>query len=232
MTKKSADFGRRIKQMRKAAGLTQKSLAEACGCSRQHIQSIEAGMVELPSREILAGMARGMGVPVEELLKAAGYLKEVPAEAARDAELERRLDELQRQVSQFGTVLRHRIAEEFPVYGSVPAGLPETETGEVIDKISFSFDYIYIRISGDSLVGLGIEPGDVVVVDPYYKEPRGGTVAVVRLLSTGEVTIKRFYREGDHVRLEPANSKYKAIDATNVEVIGIVIMSIKRFASP
>ncbi|MEX2081653.1 MAG: S24 family peptidase, partial [Dehalococcoidia bacterium] len=69
---------------------------------------------------------------------------------------------------------------------------------------------------------------DIVFLEPANSAENGDKVAVW-LKDRGEVTLKRFYREGDRVRLQPANSKMKAIfvKPEEVEIQGLFITSIR-----
>ena len=76
-----------------------------------------------------------------------------------------------------------------------------------------------------------IDDGDVVIVNPTNQAANGETV-VAWLKNEEEATLKKFYLEGDRVRLQPANSQMDPIycDAGNVEVHGKVVAVIRKFS--
>ena len=80
-----------------------------------------------------------------------------------------------------------------------------------------------LRVTGEPMIDDGIFDGDLVIVR-QQRIVCNGEIAVVRV--EDEATVKRFYHEGDHLRLEPANATMKPIIVTpgpGVEVVGKVI---------
>ncbi|AJO79337.1 transcriptional repressor LexA [Pseudomonas chlororaphis] len=103
---------------------------------------------------------------------------------------------------------------EIPVLGRVAAGAPIGADAEVHDRLlldpalfSRTPDYL-LRVRGDSMIEDGILDGDLVAVR-RDSEARNGQIVVARL--DGEVTIKRFQRLADGVRLLPRNPAYAPI---------------------
>jgi len=72
MSKKS-EFGERLRTLRKARGWTQADLGNASGLTRSHISRLEAGDIQLPSRDRLHRLAQALGTTPDDLLTAAGY---------------------------------------------------------------------------------------------------------------------------------------------------------------
>jgi repressor LexA len=113
-----------------------------------------------------------------------------------------------------------------PLVGNVAAGEPILAEENIEDYVSVpdliggdSADYV-LRVRGDSMKDAGILDGDFVVVQ-QARDARNGEV-VVALLGD-EATVKRFYRERNRVRLQPANEAHKPIRTRNVEVLGKVV---------
>ena len=81
-----------------------------------------------------------------------------------------------------------------------------------------------LRVKGTSMIDALIDDGDVVVIEPSH-DANNGDMIVAWLKEEQEATLKRFYREGKMVRLQPANSQMKPIysKASNVETHGKVI---------
>jgi len=86
----------------------------------------------------------------------------------------------------------------------------------------------YAKVSGQSMVGAGIDDGDLLIVDKSL-EPKNNSVAVCFI--DGEFTVKRLKISGGNVYLQPENASYKPIKVTNendFQVWGIVTHVIKK----
>ena len=70
---KNSEFGERLRTLRKARNWTQSDLARASGLTRSHISRLEAGAIQLPSRDRLHRLAQTLGTTPDDLLTAAGY---------------------------------------------------------------------------------------------------------------------------------------------------------------
>ena len=93
-------------------------------------------------------------------------------------------------------------------------------------------DNVYaLRVHGFSMVDALIGDGDMVIIKPADSVEDGDTV-VALLKSEDEATLKRFYREGDRVRLQPANSQMQPIfvDPENLEIQGKVVAVLRDLA--
>ena len=113
-----------------------------------------------------------------------------------------------------------------PLVGQVAAGSPILAEENIEDTLEVpallgaeAGDYA-LNVRGDSMRDAGILPGDVVIVRPATEASNG---QIVVALFEDEATVKRYYREADAVRLEPANPDYDPIITRDVEVIGRVI---------
>lgn len=101
-----------------------------------------------------------------------------------------------------------------PIVGTVRAGLPHAAIEEIdgyfaIDRAQLPGDgAFFLRVKGDSMVNAAIIEGDLALVRPQTTaENRDIVVAMV----DGEATLKRFYRERDHIRLQPENPNMEPI---------------------
>ena len=120
------------------------------------------------------------------------------------------------------------------VVGRIAAGRPleaveQQEQMELCEILGLERNrrYFVLRVVGDSMVEDGIYDGDLVVCEHTF-EARDGDV-VVALLPDGTATLKRFYREKDGVRLEPANADMEPLRVPAVMVQGVVRTVIRRF---
>jgi repressor LexA len=119
-----------------------------------------------------------------------------------------------------------------PVMGEIAAGQPieayeeSAETLEVPRSMEAREDSYVLRVRGKSMIDALIDDGDFVIVQPQATA-RDGDI-VVALLEDNGVTLKRFFREKDRIRLQPANAEMEPIYATEVQVQGKVVGVIRR----
>ncbi|MFL5822166.1 MAG: transcriptional repressor LexA [Solirubrobacteraceae bacterium] len=120
-----------------------------------------------------------------------------------------------------------------PLVGQVAAGQPvlaEENIEDYVQTPSFAGgeegEYL-LRVRGDSMKNVGILDGDLVVVKPQDAADDGDIV--VALLGE-EATVKRFYRETDHVRLQPENESMAPIRSRDVRVLGTVVGLMRSIA--
>lgn len=78
-----------------------------------------------------------------------------------------------------------------------------------------------LKCSGDSMINAGIFDNDIVIVQKQ-NVARNGEI-VVAMTDEGEVTLKRFYKENDHIRLQPENDELSPIIVQNCTILGIAI---------
>jgi repressor LexA len=129
-------------------------------------------------------------------------------------------------------------AYSLPLVGRVAAGTPVLAEENIEDHIAVgpelgSEDSYALTVHGDSMVDAGILDGDIVVVRPRRDPPPNGTIVVARLehetTGEGEVTVKRFYREGGSVRLQPENATMQPIRVSgDLTIEGVVTAVIRR----
>lgn len=113
-----------------------------------------------------------------------------------------------------------------PVLGKVAAGQPVLAVENISDTIIVSNDLFhgsslfFLKVKGDSMINAGIFEGDLIAVNKQ-ESANNGDIVVAML--DDEVTVKRFYRETDYIRLQPENDKYEPIKSANISVIGKVV---------
>lgn len=81
-----------------------------------------------------------------------------------------------------------------------------------------------LHVKGDSMVNAGILNGDTVIVD---QTPVAENGEIVVALIDDEATVKRFYKEKNHIRLQPENEKYEPIIVVDCTILGRVITLIQ-----
>jgi repressor LexA len=122
--------------------------------------------------------------------------------------------------------VRAIISPGLPLVGQVAAGAPivaEENIEEYIQTPEFAGGHAgsyLLRVRGESMKDVGILEGDLVVVKPQDTAEDG---EIVVALVGEEATVKRFFRERDHIRLQPENSEMEPIIATDVQVLGRVV---------
>ena len=121
-----------------------------------------------------------------------------------------------------------------PVMGEIAAGQPieayadSAETLEVPASMEARPDSYVLRVRGKSMIDALIDDGDFVIVQPQATA-RDGDI-VVALLEDNGVTLKRYFREQDRIRLQPANAEMEPIYATDVQIQGKVVGVIRRLS--
>lgn len=123
---------------------------------------------------------------------------------------------------------------EVPLLGKVTAGNP-IEAIEVPDEFfSLPTDLIpnkkevfTLRVSGESMINAGIYDGDIIIVEKKNTASNGEKV--VAMTDENEVTVKTFYKENDHIRLQPENDFMAPIILPNVTILGTVIGLYRKF---
>ena len=119
-----------------------------------------------------------------------------------------------------------------PVLGEIAAGQPieayedGAESLDVPRSLQARDDSYVLRVRGKSMIDALIDDGDYVVVQPAATA-RDGDI-VVALLEDNGVTLKRFFREEDRIRLQPANAEMEPIYATEVQIQGKVVGVIRK----
>ncbi|HET7436991.1 MAG TPA: transcriptional repressor LexA [Thermoanaerobaculia bacterium] len=124
-------------------------------------------------------------------------------------------------------------ARELPLFGYIAAGRPldvdvSDEIITVPEHLTARGDNYVLKVRGDSMVDDGILDGDLVII-ARRERAENGEMVVANV--NGEVTLKRMYREGERVRLQPANSMMTPIYAAarDVAVQGVVVGLMRRF---
>jgi len=118
-----------------------------------------------------------------------------------------------------------------PIVGKVAAGVPITAAenieGEFVVPAEFARrpGSFVLRVQGDSMIDAAILDGDLIVV---AAQPSAENGEVVVAMLDGEATVKRFYREGGRIRLQPENARMEPIYADDVSIVGRVEAVIRR----
>jgi repressor LexA len=120
-----------------------------------------------------------------------------------------------------------------PLVGNVAAGQPILAEENIEDYVPVpeiaggdEGEYV-LAVRGDSMVNVGIMPGDFVVVRPQDTAQDG---EIVVALMGEDATVKRFFKEPDHVRLQPENDAMDPIRTREVQILGRVVGVLRKVA--
>lgn len=133
-----------------------------------------------------------------------------------------------------GRLIPGSIASSVRVLGTVEAGFPSPAEEELVDTLSLDELLIQnreatflLKVSGDSMSGAGILPGDMVIVDKG-QVPKSGDIVIAEV--DGQWTMKYLRKRGSAVTLIPANPKYKPIEPKNeLKIAGVVTAVVRKY---
>ena len=144
--------------------------------------------------------------------------------------------------SQGQRLLRHSQPQEgeepaespagLPLLGRVAAGLPveaveNRETLSLGSCFGTGGDLFALQVRGDSMIEEDIHPGDYVICRRAQKAENGALVVAV--VHEDQATLKRFYKEGDQARLQPANPNYEPIYCDDCRIKAVVVGLLRKF---
>ena len=210
---------KRLKELRTAAKMSQKELAKKLFMSQQAIAKWETGAAT-PNPETLVKIAELFGVTVDQLLG------NKPINIITDSNLQ----------PETAGMLLYQPTGTVPVLGRIPAGVPlmavEDIEGYEPVTVSDPKNCFYLRVEGDSMIGAGIQSGDLVLIRMQSSAENGQIVACQ--VNGDEATLKRFHQQINTVLLMPENPKYEPIivpiadfESGRAKIIGVAI-EIKR----
>ena len=121
---------------------------------------------------------------------------------------------------------------KIPVIGRVAAGTPILAEENVEETLTLPEDIVgrgdvfILRVRGESMIQAGIMNDDYIVV---HKQPDANNGEIVVALIEDEATVKRFYKENGHIRLQPENDTMEPIIVPTVMILGKVVSLIRKF---
>ena len=122
-------------------------------------------------------------------------------------------------------------AAKIPLVGTITAGQPITAVEDITDYINFHEPKSYagelfaLKVRGESMINAAILDGDIVVVEKCSTARNGEIVAA--MVNGGEATVKTFYKENGHYRLQPENDTMDPIIVDECEIIGRIVSVIR-----
>jgi repressor LexA len=116
---------------------------------------------------------------------------------------------------------------DIPIIGKVTAGVPILAVENIEDSFSMPISYVkstnelfILRVSGESMIDAGILDGDLAIIEKSEDALNG---EIVVALIENEATIKRFYKESDHIRLQPENKTMSPIIVNDCVILGRLV---------
>ena len=120
-----------------------------------------------------------------------------------------------------------------PLFGKVAAGSPLPAVEQADDRLEFEVlfggpERFALRVKGDSMIDDHIQDGDYVVIRRQQTAENGDPVVA---MIDNEVTLKRFYREPGHIRLQPSNERLQPIivdDTRDIQILGVLVGVLRK----
>lgn len=158
-----------------------------------------------------------------ERIENKGYIRRDPTKPRAIEIVDTSYDDVEKDVARYA-----------PVIGKVTAGIPITavenieEYAPVPSSIAQGSDNLFLLIiEGSSMINAGIHDGDKVIVKQQTSANNGDIV--VAMTEDNEATVKRFFKETDHIRLQPENDAMEPILLDNVSILGKVVGLYRTF---
>ncbi len=127
----------------------------------------------------------------------------------------------------------HAFVSKVPLLGTVAAGKPLLSEENLDGYVNLTEpfvrpgkSYFALRVRGQSMIDAGILEGDLAVVEQAQTAVDGQIVVAV---IDNAITLKRFYKEADRIRLQPENSAFQPIYSTNVTIVGILSNIVRTY---
>ena len=180
---------------------------------------------------IKSRLSEGISPSVREIMDAMGFRSTSTAHRYIEALVKEGLIEKSGNLNR-SLRLPNSASASVPILGTVTAGQPITAIQDITGYLGFEApgkdpeDLFALRVRGESMINVGIIDGDIVIVErvPYAEN----NDIVVALVDGEEATVKRFFKEKGHYRLQPENDTMEPIIVEDCQVLGKVI-GLKRY---
>ena len=237
-----SSLGERIKAVRDHFELRQDEFGAKTGISGNRVSEIEHDKGGT-NAVVLISICREFPVNPEWLLSGSGKMLKTEKESSKsEADIDLRLRRLEKNMQRFmpgdKEMAKNNAVARIPLYSSsVPAGIPDTATSEVEEYLDMPASWtqgkknIYaLKVTGDSMVDIGIMPEDILLVEAR-ETAKDGQVVIASI--NGEVTIKRLcISPGGTVSLAPENNRYRPIAITpdmDFRIQGTVLAAVRHY---
>lgn len=224
----------KIKKLRESLKLTQTEFAKKLGVNNKYIYQIENG-IRNPGLKFLKKVSDTFNVPITDLIGEEDELVITEDDESFIKKLLKTLTpEEKEKVLKTIYMIKKIPLREIPVLGYAQAGNPLelSDITEPIEIITLPVDEtknvsFAVIVKGDSMKNVGIEDGDILLIDAN-SIPESGNLVIA--IIDNKVTFKKFRRVNGKVFLEPANENFEPIELTPDKEVKLykVIMAIKR----
>lgn len=131
-----------------------------------------------------------------------------------------------KQEGSFGNV-SYENTVEIPVIGNIAAGTPILAEQNIEDTFPMPSRYVegtnfMLKVRGESMINAGIFDGDLILVEQRETAKNGDIVVAMVDGFESEATVKTFYKEDDHIRLQPENDTMSPIIVKDAKILGLV----------
>jgi len=162
---------------------------------------------------------------IESLVKK-GYLKKDPSKPRALMVVSKNAEKSRENSFSTEGISREDVID-IPIIGRVAAGTPITAEENMEGTFPVPSQYIkgpcfMLRVKGESMINAGIMDGDLILVEQQNTANNGDIVVAMIDGFESEATVKTFYKESDHVRLQPENDTMSPIIVQNVSIQGKV----------
>ncbi|WP_079708123.1 LexA family protein [Paraliobacillus ryukyuensis] len=222
------EFGSFLKKVRSDRGYTLRELSNITGISFSHLSKIERGEYQ-PSKTTVLTISSSLDLDENELLILAGY-------APQSESIKNLFPNLTYKQSE--KILEENVIKEEPDYlvkvpiiGEVKAGYNLLAEENVIgynfvpsSEVNNGQEYFYLKVTGESMIKLGITEGTIVKVKKQNFVDSNGKIAIV-ITEDGEVTIKRVFKYDDSVVLQAENDSIppRIFKPYEIKILGQVV---------
>ncbi len=186
---------------------------------------------------------KGYPPSVREICQAVGfkststvhaYIKKLEEEGqiAKDATKPRALKILDESEKSLEGYIADQEIDNIPVLGKITAGAPILAVENIEETFPIPVQYLensasfMLKVRGDSMLNAGILDGDYILVK---QQPTADNGDMVVALIEDEATVKTFYKEKGHFRLQPENPAYEPIIVDNLSILGKVIGLFRKY---
>ncbi len=122
---------------------------------------------------------------------------------------------------------------KIPIVGNITAGMPILATENIdgsfeisLNSIKHDRDLFALKVQGQSMINAGINDGDLAIIEQCNFAENG---KIVVALINDEATLKTFYKEKDHIRLQPENNSMNPIIVKDCSILGVLVGIFRTF---
>lgn len=223
-------LGKRLKTLRVERGLSQRELGRLMGLNHATISSYERS-VSHPNNEILTNLADYFVVPADYLL---GRTDNPNYEDNPSAHRHNSLG-----VIRFNKGVKSVVpiaTKQLPILGRIKAGVPLLSDQHIIGEIEVPESIagqaqFALEVSGDSMIGAGLQAGDYVFMRTAERKPPGHGDIVAAMIDHGDMTLKRYLKQNGHYCLHAENPQYPDIVVDRrVTIQGVYVGRFSEYA--